>query len=373
MSRNLALVAERVRTLREMLGLTQAELSASAGISQAMLSSVEQLRRDATPELLSAIAAATDTPETFFDVETLSIPPESLHFRKNKTASVRLTRQAARYYSESHRVAAQLLDRVNYPVSDFPVADSRTTTVSGDDIEQFASQARAFLRVDQDDPIPHLTRALERAGTAVFRMSLPGAEAGKVVGAGHYGLSYWPGIGERPAIAFFSGSGDRDRFTIAHELGHLILHSFRKSSEQELEANRFAGALLFPRERAEDLVSEHTTLSQMQRIKAVFGISIQAIIMRASDLGLISDTRKKVLQIQVSQRGWRKAEPVEVRNEHPSLLGKALLRLWPRRTYIQGSHELAIQPMVLSSLAPAPNGTRPAGQGVDGSIVRLLK
>ena len=366
--------AERVRTLREMHGWTQADLAAVTGLSQPLLSSIEKLRRDATPDSLRAIAAATDTPLSFFEIEPSSVPMDSLHFRKNKTAPVKLTTQVKAFFREAHRVTTTLLDQVARPIAQFPSADARAGTVDMGEVEEFADETRRALGLEGDAPIPNLTRALERAGAAVFRMTLPGVEEGRVVGKGHYGVSYWGGPGERPVIGYFPGSGDRDRFTLAHELGHVVLHTYRTPcDEAEMEAHRFAGALLLPRARAADLISATTTLSEYARIKAGFGISIQAIIMRAWNLGLIDDGRRTSLMIQVGARGWRTLEPVEVIHEEPQLVTKALMAVWPDSPYRRAAEPLAIQPQILRSLAPAvlSPGVRTAATG-SGNVVSLV-
>lgn len=349
-----ASVAERIRTLREMHGWTQKELADASGLSQALLSSIENLRRDATPESLHAIAVATDTPLSFFEIEPSSVPADSLHFRKNKTAPIKLTTQVKAYFREAHRVTTTLLERVGYPIGQFPSADARRATVQQDQIEDMAADTRRTLGIEPHKPIPNLTRALERAGAVVFRMALPGVEENRVIGKGHFGISYWGGPGERPVVGYFTGSGDRDRFTIAHELGHVVLHSYREPGDDaELEAHRFAGALLLPRSRAAELITPATSLTEFARIKAAFGISIQATIMRAAHLGLIDETRKSSLLVQLSQRGWRRAEPVDVVHEEPQLVTKALLAAWPESPYRAAAEPLAIQPQVLRSLAPA--------------------
>ncbi|MFI2703454.1 helix-turn-helix domain-containing protein [Cellulosimicrobium composti] len=361
-----ASAAERLRTLREMHGWTQTDLAAATGLSQPLLSGIEKMRREATPESLRAIAEATDTPLSFFQVAPSTVPSDSLHFRKNKTAPVRLTTQVKAYFREAHRVTTTLLDRISYPVSQFRPADARQGSLGQDEIEAMAASTRRTLGLDPDAAIPNVTRAIERAGGAVFRMALPGVEEGRVIGKGHFGVSYWGGPGERPVIGYFAGSGDRDRFTIAHELGHVILHTFREvDDEAENEAHRFAGALLLPEARARELIEPTTSLTDYARIKATFGVSIQALIMRASALGIIDDNRKASLMVQVATRGWRTAEPVEVPNEDPQLVGKALRALWPESPYRAGSEPLAIQPQVLRSLAPVGPSTSagPAPRG----------
>lgn len=363
--------AERLRTLREMNGWTQADLASASGVSQAQISSIEKLRREATPEVLEKIADATGAPRSFFSVAPSDAPSDSLHFRKNKTAPIRLTNQVKAFFREGHRVSSALLEGIAFPVGHLPAADARASVVGQEDIEEISKAARQALGIDEQAAIPNLTRALERAGSAVFRMSLPGVEEGSVVGKGHFGISYWGGPGERPVIGYFSGSGDRDRFTIAHEVGHVVLHAFRApGDEAESEAHRFAGALLLPRERAEELITARTSLDEYGRIKATFGLSMQASIMRGFALGLIDDGRKKSLMIQLSQRGWRTTEPVRVPHENPMLLGKALVAQWPEKPYLSASQALGVHPQVLRSLAPTPSKSTSEARG-DGRVLSL--
>ena len=351
--------AERIRTLRELNGWTQSDLAAAAGISQPLLSSIEKLRRDASEETIAAICDATGTPASFFAVEPSTIPADSLHFRKNKTAPVKLTTQVRAFYREAHRVSIALLERVDFPVTQLPAADARSGELDEDAIEDYALKTRAALRLEALSPIPNVIRAVERAGWGVFRFALPGVEEGRVVGKGHFGLSYRGAADERAVIGYFSGSGDRDRFTIAHELGHCVMHSYRPSSDSaEAEAHGFAGAFLLPRERMQELVTPSTSLSEFARIKANFGVSIQAIIMRATRLGLIDEARRAALFVQVGQRGWRTAEPVDVPNEESQLLAKSLATGWAGRDVSGVADELGIHPQVLRSIAPRIESSR---------------
>lgn len=104
-------------------------------------------------------------------------------------------------------------------------------------------------RQGPDKPIPHLTRVLERAGVTIAPLLLTDDPEDPPAAGGHFGVSYWGGLGAPALIGYFPGSqGDRERFTLAHEVGHLVLHTFRpRGADPEGEANRFAGALLVPR------------------------------------------------------------------------------------------------------------------------------
>lgn len=175
------LVAERLRTLREMNGWTQKDLAAASGISQAQISSIEKLRREASIEALAAFSKATATPLTFFSVASPEAPSDSLHFRKNKTAPIKLTTQVKAFFREAYRVSTTIVDGIDFPISHLPFADSRSGTMDQDQIEKLAKATRNAFGVDSLAPIPNLTRALERTGAAVFRIGLPNVEQTQVL------------------------------------------------------------------------------------------------------------------------------------------------------------------------------------------------
>ncbi|MFF7608545.1 ImmA/IrrE family metallo-endopeptidase [Streptomyces parvulus] len=363
---------ERLRTLRDLLGLTGSALANMSGVSPTWISNVERGEREATEDKLRMIAESTETPLRFFYVAPSSVPLDSLRFRKMSTAKRTVTRRVTALYQEGFRVTEDITSSTRYPVPPLPY----TTENELDDeaIEHLAEQTRVALRLAPDKPIPHLTRALERSGIAVAPLVLPdpNGETASTTNK-HFGMSYWAGIGEHALVAYFPGpSGDRDRFTLAHELGHLVLHTFRPhAADPEGEANRFAGAFLVPYERAKEELTDRLTLENYARRKATWGVSIQALIMRAGAVGNLSESRKRSLYVQISQRGWRKEEPVEVGREHPLLLWTLLTREYGPRPYLPASDQLAIQPTILRSLAPEPNRPtdRPAPEA--GNVVSL--
>ncbi|MEU5441000.1 helix-turn-helix domain-containing protein [Streptomyces griseofuscus] len=354
---------ERLRTLRDLLGLTGADLNRLTKISQSWISQVETGAREPAEDRLRVIAEATDTPMSFFYARPSSVPLDSLRFRKMATASRTVTRRISAFYGEGFRVTEEITGRANYPAPPLPFATE--SEIGDDDIEELAAQTRVALRLAADKPIPHLTRALERAGIAVAPIVLPDPTGDSVSPTNkHFGVSYWAGIGETALIAYFPGpQGDRDRFTLAHELGHLVLHTFRpQAADPEGEANRFAGAFLVPYERAREEMTDRLTLEGFARRKQAWGVSIQALILRGAAVGNIDESRKRSLYVQLTQRGWRKEEPVSVGQEDPLLLWSLLQRQYGDRPYLPASDELAIQPTVLRSIAPQPVGKRPAAE-----------
>jgi hypothetical protein len=204
-------------------------------------------------------------------------------------------------------------------------------------------------------PVRHVTRSLERGGIVVATLAFAETDDESET-VGHFGASCWPGAPDPAVIGYFEGgTGDRQRFTLAHELGHLVLHARRRFvPDPEDEANRFAGAFLVPRDRAEEFVTTDVTLRDFAQLKATWGVSIQALIMRCSQLGLIDPARKTSLFKQLSARGWRKNEPVKVHLEVPALFSKLIEDRFGEGMfgYRRAAEVLGVPAFVLGTLAP---------------------
>lgn len=105
---------------------------------------------------------------------------------------------------------------------------------------------------------------------------------------------------------------DRQRFTLAHELGHLVMHNYdyipNTENEAENEANRFASEFLMPEVSiAPHLI--HFNIDKLVNLKEYWKCSIASLITRAYQLNLIDANRRTSLYVQMSQRGWNKVEP----------------------------------------------------------------
>jgi Zn-dependent peptidase ImmA (M78 family) len=108
---------------------------------------------------------------------------------------------------------------------------------------------------------------------------------------------------------------DRLRFTALHELGHLVLdiHDLPEK-EQERLCHYFAAAMLMPKEVVFFELGENRSnisFRELGLIKKQYGLSIQSLLFRARDLGIISDRTFRISFKMLSQYGWRKREPEE--------------------------------------------------------------
>lgn len=143
--------------------------------------------------------------------------------------------------------------------------------------------------------------------------------------------------GNIPVIAYNikkANKPDRIRFTILHELAHLLM-TFGDITEKQKEnlCHQFAGALLLPEETIKAELGNHRNkLSTLElgNIKKQYGISMQAIAMRARDCGIINEHYTKQFFFIFKQMNWRVDEPydytgAEESNRFEQLLFRALI------------------------------------------------
>ena len=124
-------------------------------------------------------------------------------------------------------------------------------------------------------------------------------------------------------------SGERQRLNLTHELGHAVLR-IPLNIDEEQAAFRFASAFLVPAER---LIREvgarrsYVHISELLILKKQFGISLQALLRRMHDLGIINDSYYRRWFIYIGKQGWKKQEPDELPAETPQWLTRNLSRL----------------------------------------------
>jgi len=122
-----------------------------------------------------------------------------------------------------------------------------------------------------------------------------------------------------PPILFIDRSKptDRCRFTLAHEIGHIVMHT-APTPDAEKEADRFAAEFLMPEhEITHDL--EGLSIVKAANLKLKWRVSMQALVRRARDVGAIGDARYKSLIVRISQLGYKKNEPNPIKAEVPKM------------------------------------------------------
>jgi Zn-dependent peptidase ImmA (M78 family)/transcriptional regulator with XRE-family HTH domain len=200
-----------------------------------------------------------------------------------------------------------------------------------DAIERFAEEVRAAADIQPGGVVGNAMRAADRLGCVVLPLA---SELGRHLGMSHR-IDGTPFVRvSRSGAGDSAVPGDRQRFTISHEIGHLGLHSHLPPPDTavdarriEREAHRFASAFLAP---AEPLMEDwqrlggRVTLSTLASLKSTWGIAIKALVVRFQQLRVIDADQATSLYKQISKRGWNKHEPVPTTNEQPIWLQRAL-------------------------------------------------
>lgn len=311
---------DRISLALSCLGWTQKELAMRAGMAPARITDLKTGRHTFTEQIAEQISFITGFPITFFMMSGEQLPINQLTFRKQTGMGKTPLNQVIGEFTLLSESVTTLTGMAS-GITDWHWIDmiSPRSTPRLNDVERITQDVRACWNVSEHGPIRNITRSLERSGIVTAPLTAP------VHDAKGDGITRPGETGAEPIIGYLPGdkTGDRLRFTLAHELGHLILHRHRIPSTRQLaeqEANIFAGALLFPREDALASIRPNTTLDEYAYMKGGWGMSIAALIMRSANLGIISTERKRSLNIQRSNRGWRVHEPVHVPMEHPILL-----------------------------------------------------
>jgi Zn-dependent peptidase ImmA (M78 family) len=121
----------------------------------------------------------------------------------------------------------------------------------------------------------------------------------------------------------------------AHELAHLVMHQQVAASAAALEddAKKFASAFLMPADAMRQMIVLPVTLDTFVPFKLKWGVSIQALIVRSHELGLITPRKYKSLMQRLSARGWRINEPLssKVPLERPRVVRQMAEVVYGRR------------------------------------------
>lgn len=301
----------RIRQVRELLGKTQAEFADLAGVSQPAIAQLEAGSTAASEQTLQNLSFNTGFPPEFFRTEPrLELPLGSLLYRAHVAAS---GKERAKTYRLAQLVY-EFIERVSEEIERPAVRLPRLST----DPTLGAQLTRSAMGHAPDVPIPNLINSIERAGVVVLSLPL----ATEKIDA----FSVWAGPNsEQPLIGVVTNKpADRLRFSVAHELGHLVLHHPLRASPEDAEkqAHQFAAELLLPEAVMRAEITAPVTLSSLAPLKPKWRVSIQALIRRSFDLQLISERQYRYLFEQLSARGMRRDEGVPIATELPRGLRK---------------------------------------------------
>jgi Zn-dependent peptidase ImmA (M78 family) len=277
-------------------------------VSQATISKAEKGQIQLTDTLLGDIANALGYPVDFFYQQGYSYPPVT-PFHRKKSGLGRKLQQKIEANANVRRLHVQkLLDSIDIEPLKLPFFD----------LDEYATASNAAIALRRylqlpKGPISNLTGIIENFGIPVLLCDF---ETQQLDGFTIFGKGNIPLIfvdKNRPWC--------RIRFTLAHELGHIVMNHVHRP-EIEKEADEFASSFLMPEEDIEkDFWGKRISIRELADLKPYWKVSMQALLARAGHLGYLTSNQTRYLWINMGKAGFRKREPsyLDIPPEQPTL------------------------------------------------------
>jgi Zn-dependent peptidase ImmA (M78 family)/DNA-binding XRE family transcriptional regulator len=291
---------EMLSLARKSRAKTQSGLARDVGISQSKISKYEAGFVMPSTHELYQIAEYLDYPPEFFAREPRLEGPGISEFFHRKHQGVSIGKLDQIYaLAEIRRLeVAKLLVAWETPSPHIPILP---VSEFEDDPEKIARTVRAYWQLPQG-PVFNMTQTLEQCGGVVF--------------AHNFGTLHVDGFSHRslnlPPLFHLNryAPSDRWRWTLAHELGHIVMHTELEGTPKQMEdqANAFAGEFLAPAIELRPML-RNVTIPELASLKLIWKISMQALLMRAYRLEAITDRQRRNLFMKLSQAGYRTREP----------------------------------------------------------------
>jgi Zn-dependent peptidase ImmA (M78 family)/DNA-binding XRE family transcriptional regulator len=310
---------DAVRLARRAKAMSQVELAVAVGVSQVSVSHWEKGQRVPEPELLDRLATVLGVlPLTLEDSSLAMTTPM---FRAAGVTTKKDERRIEGRTELARLAASRILEEVDVS-ADLPWPSADDPLGSGP--EEAAAALRRVWRIPPG-PIADLTTFIEASGTLVLRVDFghPKVEAAYA----------HPRRDARRWILMNTYATDwaRQRLTVAHELGHAVLHHWDAfnvpdESEREKQAYRFALALMVPaRDFILDIAHTARRWEDFLRLRPKWGVSAAALARRARDLELLDPAAYRSLNIRRRNAGHWKQEPgSDGELERPSVFPEAV-------------------------------------------------
>lgn len=318
---------QRLKEALQFRGKRMSDLANDIGISKQSLSLYANGENIPPYDNVMKIAFALGFPfEFFFSEDVCTTVTDNTYFRSQLSAK-KLDQNAQKkkleFVAKVYEVLLNYVDfpKLNLPAVQFAESESLFEADSEEAIEQIESialSARMHWGIGIG-PIDNMQYLLESNGilvtgfTDVAERIDAFSQRIKIQNHGNVFIVALA-IGDKPSV--------RLRFDMAHELGHMLLHNWDDSNEclgrdvfnvLERQANIFASAFLLPKESfGEEVLPYATNIDFYRYLKKKWGVSIQAMMYRARQLGIITTNQFQYMMRIVSSKGWRTKEPGDI-------------------------------------------------------------
>lgn len=338
--------SSRLKCARKAAGLSMSALAERVGLSANAIKKYEHGDNMPTSGNLLKLARALSVRSEYFFRPT-KVTLEGVEYRKHAdTPKKQLAQINGDVIDQAERwiELLGLYPNLIKPVPSFTLPQHLPVKIeSFEDIEVIANRVRSEWELGQN-PIPDMIDTMESKGIMIINTS-------KVNNNKFDGLA---GVVNGIPLVVISSfqPGDRQRFTLAHELGHLVLHGRLNGIDEEKACNHFAGAFLLPQQAIiQHLgVKRHALETrELYMLKHEFGISMLAILYRSGQCGIISANLQRNYFMQFNKMHWRTKEPGDPYPNEKTILYKQLVYRALGEEYIGESKAAELLGMSLSS------------------------
>ncbi|MEB6214668.1 XRE family transcriptional regulator [Mammaliicoccus sciuri] len=301
---------ERLKEARLFNKLSITELAEKLNVTKQMISKYENGKSIPSTEKSLLLNGILNYPrEFFYTKENFNYESKGTFFRSRLTAT-RKSKIPAEYLLKYSIVVRDFLDEY----IEFPQLIEVDKFSDENDIEKITLKLREIMNL-HDDPIEDMIEVVELMGIIAVKF---GYDEEKVDA-----FSALTELNNKSYFTIVTGNSRsffRQQFSLAHEIGHWVLHQDYIPEEldkeeykvMEQEANAFAASFLMPSQSfSEDFKSINLNLPNLLNLKRKWNVSIAAIIERAHQLNLLSIDKKSQLYRKMNYHKWRNPEPLD--------------------------------------------------------------
>lgn len=351
-----------LRLMRNRYGYSLRKLANLIGYSQTTISKWENGKNTPTNEAVARLATVFNVENNFFSESNKIFDfDSSVFFRRGAVVPKRNTEEAKakeRLFSLADQSLTKIMGLKTYHKIGIENTSTNFKVLSREFICHKANELRKYLHLEEG-PINNVTTIVEKLGIRVCFSNLDSVKIDAVTGF----------IDKQPYIILNSQrlSSVRIRFNLAHELGHIILHSnypirvvqnMNNRATLEHEANEFANNFLLP-DISLTYDMEKTNMKFLLGLKKKWHVSLQAIIYKGNEIGLISDEQALFLRQTISRNHWRINEPLDkiIPIEYPTFYKTAIeiLNLDKKRLVSDVSEDTGLMPNIINNLIYYPS------------------
>ena len=301
---------ETARLLRQK---TQKEVVEAIGISQASLSKAEHGLQELPVDIMDKLYDYYDLPETFFLRSEGVSPLGHLYYRKKLTITNKVIDSFVAKVKIFKAIIDDLMSAVELPkytLGNYVPNENLSA-------KEIARKIRYELKV-YNGAVPNLSTLLENNGIIIIRFDFGTDKID--------GLTTITDSDKKVMFINNQMSNDRIRFSMAHELGHLVMHLGNppcSSDDAERQADEFASEFLMPEEEIRPMLL-NVNIQTLGMLKRKWRVSMHALVRRAKDLETITYQQYRNLQMYFSKKGYTKSEPIPLPLENPTMWDETL-------------------------------------------------